>query len=208
MKILFVLMALVVLAIPVFGQDEEPEVLTNADLGWTHKKTIEVSMPSNSHRFVGTYPTYGSEGELSAVESENTKRAEALDRINRLENERAQENIEKGNRMKTTPWMESRDAQQRKERQIQRDTELDRAYRDAGLSNEREMQKNRENEEKRASSNVSRFTGSNRGAINSKTGEYYPPSAGGIINPRTGEFYPETAGGYINPRTGEFMPKQ
>lgn len=28
----------------------------------------------------------------------------------------------------------------------------------------------------------------------------------GAINPRTGEFYPGVAGGAINPRTGEFYP--
>lgn len=45
------------------------------------------------------------------------------------------------------------------------------------------------------------------GAINVRTGEYYPPVAGGVINPKTGTFYLDAAGGYINTKTGEFMPK-
>jgi hypothetical protein len=48
----------------------------------------------------------------------------------------------------------------------------------------------------------------NPGAINPRTGEFYPGVADGIINPRTGEFYPDVGGGYIKPRTGEFIPKQ
>lgn len=48
----------------------------------------------------------------------------------------------------------------------------------------------------------------NKGAIDTRTGEYYPGAAGGIINPKTGQFYPDVGGGYINPKTGEFMPKQ
>ena len=51
-------------------------------------------------------------------------------------------------------------------------------------------------------------TNINKGAINTRTGEYYPGAAGGIINPKTGQFYPDVGGGYINPKTGEFMPKQ
>jgi hypothetical protein len=47
----------------------------------------------------------------------------------------------------------------------------------------------------------------NPGAINTRTGEFYPGVAGGIINPRTGEFMPEVGGGYIKSRTGEFVPK-
>jgi len=45
------------------------------------------------------------------------------------------------------------------------------------------------------------------GAINVRTGDYYPGVAGGVINPKTGDFYPDVGGGYINPSTGEFMPK-
>jgi hypothetical protein len=45
------------------------------------------------------------------------------------------------------------------------------------------------------------------GAINVRTGEYYPPAAGGIINPKTGTFYPGVGGGYFNPKAGEFMLK-
>lgn len=48
---------------------------------------------------------------------------------------------------------------------------------------------------------------SSSGAIDVKSGQFYPGAAGGIINPKTGDFYPESGGGYINPKTGEFMPK-
>ncbi len=44
------------------------------------------------------------------------------------------------------------------------------------------------------------------GALNPKTGEFYPPHGEGVINPRTGEFYPPSGSGYINPRTGEYYP--
>jgi hypothetical protein len=46
----------------------------------------------------------------------------------------------------------------------------------------------------------------NRGALNPKTGEFYPAHGEGVINPRTGEFYPPSGSGYINPRTGEYFP--
>ncbi len=47
----------------------------------------------------------------------------------------------------------------------------------------------------------------NRGAVNPRTGEFYPPQGRGIINPRTGEYYPPANGnGYFNPRTGEYYP--
>jgi hypothetical protein len=46
----------------------------------------------------------------------------------------------------------------------------------------------------------------NRGALNPKTGEFYPSHGEGVINPRTGEFYPPSGSGYINPRTGEYYP--
>ncbi len=48
----------------------------------------------------------------------------------------------------------------------------------------------------------------NQGAINPRTGEYYPPSGKGVINPKTGEYYPPSNSGYINPRTGEFYPQK
>lgn len=47
----------------------------------------------------------------------------------------------------------------------------------------------------------------NPGAIDIRTGEFYPGVPGGIINPRTGEFMPEVGGGYIDPKTGRFIPK-
>ena len=45
-----------------------------------------------------------------------------------------------------------------------------------------------------------------RGVINPRTGEYYPPVPGGVINPKSGEILPKVDGGYINPQTGEFIP--
>jgi hypothetical protein len=47
-----------------------------------------------------------------------------------------------------------------------------------------------------------------KGALNPKTGEYYPSVSEGVYNPKTGEYYPPTSGGYFNPRTGEFYPSQ
>jgi hypothetical protein len=46
------------------------------------------------------------------------------------------------------------------------------------------------------------------GAIDTRTGEFYPGAKGGIISPRTGEFMPDVGGGYIDPKTGRFIPKQ
>ncbi len=46
-----------------------------------------------------------------------------------------------------------------------------------------------------------------KGAINIRTGEYYPPGAGGIIEPKTGTFLPDVGAGYVDPRTGKFIPK-
>jgi hypothetical protein len=48
----------------------------------------------------------------------------------------------------------------------------------------------------------------NPGAIDVRTGQFYPGVAGGIINPNTGQFMPDVGGGYIDPSTGTFMPKQ
>lgn len=45
-----------------------------------------------------------------------------------------------------------------------------------------------------------------RGAVNPKTGQFYPSQGHGVFNPHTGEFYPRSGIGYINPRTGEFYP--
>lgn len=47
-----------------------------------------------------------------------------------------------------------------------------------------------------------------RGAINPRTGEYYPSSGSGVIDPKTGTFYPKSGKGYINPQTGEYFPGQ
>jgi len=46
----------------------------------------------------------------------------------------------------------------------------------------------------------------NNGAINPKTGEFYPSAGDGVIDTKTGEFYPKTGDGYIKPRTGEYIP--
>jgi hypothetical protein len=45
-----------------------------------------------------------------------------------------------------------------------------------------------------------------KGAINPRTGESYPPVPGGVLNPKSGEVMPKVDGGYINPKTGEFIP--
>ena len=45
-----------------------------------------------------------------------------------------------------------------------------------------------------------------KGALNPKTGEFYPSVNEGVFNPKAGEYYPPTSGGYFNPRTGEFYP--
>jgi hypothetical protein len=45
-----------------------------------------------------------------------------------------------------------------------------------------------------------------QGAIDVRSGQYYPPAAGGITNPQSGQFYPSVAGGYVNPQNGQFMP--
>lgn len=48
----------------------------------------------------------------------------------------------------------------------------------------------------------------NRGAVNPRTGEFFPPQGRGIVNPKTGEYYPPLDGhGYFNPRTGEYYPR-
>lgn len=48
------------------------------------------------------------------------------------------------------------------------------------------------------------------GAINARTGEYYPPAGpDGVIDAETGEFYPKAGpDGYINPATGQYHPAQ
>lgn len=48
---------------------------------------------------------------------------------------------------------------------------------------------------------------SGSGAINPKTGEFYPGVQGGIINPRTREFMPDVGGGYIDPKNKEVHSK-
>jgi hypothetical protein len=50
--------------------------------------------------------------------------------------------------------------------------------------------------------------GSPRGALNPRTGEFYPSSGAGVIDPKTGTFFPKSGNGYINPQTGEFYPGQ
>lgn len=46
------------------------------------------------------------------------------------------------------------------------------------------------------------------GAIDVRTGQFYPGVPGGIINPNTGQFLPDVGGGYIDPSTGTFIPKR
>jgi len=43
------------------------------------------------------------------------------------------------------------------------------------------------------------------GAINTRTGEFYPATKGGVLSPRG--FMPDVGGGYIDP-SGRFIPKQ
>ena len=44
------------------------------------------------------------------------------------------------------------------------------------------------------------------GAVNPRTGQYYPATGEGAFDPKTGQYFPPTGGGYLNPRTGEFYP--
>ena len=65
-----------------------------------------------------------------------------------------------------------------------------------------------ENTEKRDDKDIQKGKPkTNPGAIDTRTGEFYPAVPGGIINPRTGQFMPDVGGGYIDPRTGRFIPK-
>lgn len=45
-----------------------------------------------------------------------------------------------------------------------------------------------------------------RGAVDPKTGHFYPAQGNGVFNPQTGEFYPRSGSGFVNPRTGAFYP--
>ncbi len=45
-----------------------------------------------------------------------------------------------------------------------------------------------------------------RGAVDPKTGHFFPSQGNGVFNPRTGEFYPRSGSGFINPHTGAFYP--
>lgn len=45
------------------------------------------------------------------------------------------------------------------------------------------------------------------GAIDPRTGAYYPNVGPGVINPSNGNFYPDIGPGYIDPQNGAFMPK-
>lgn len=46
------------------------------------------------------------------------------------------------------------------------------------------------------------------GAIDVRTGQFFPSVGGGVIDPRDGTFHQKTGGGYVNTRTGEFEPGQ
>ncbi len=46
------------------------------------------------------------------------------------------------------------------------------------------------------------------GAIDVRTGKFYPGVPGGVIDPKTGQFMPDVGGGSIDPNTGRFIPKQ
>jgi len=46
-----------------------------------------------------------------------------------------------------------------------------------------------------------------KGAVNPRTGEFYPGTYGGVIDPKTGVVLPKVEGGYQNPQTGETIPQ-
>jgi hypothetical protein len=46
-----------------------------------------------------------------------------------------------------------------------------------------------------------------QGAVDSRTGQYYPSTGTGLINPSNGMVYPDVGAGYINPKNGQFIPK-
>jgi len=45
-----------------------------------------------------------------------------------------------------------------------------------------------------------------RGAVDPKSGHFYPSRGSGVFDPHTGEIYPRSGSGFINPRTGKFYP--
>ena len=46
-----------------------------------------------------------------------------------------------------------------------------------------------------------------KGAVNPRTGEFFPGTYGGVVDPKTGVVLPKVEGGYQNPQTGEIIPQ-
>ncbi|MGH8471093.1 MAG: hypothetical protein ACREVJ_01200 [Gammaproteobacteria bacterium] len=46
------------------------------------------------------------------------------------------------------------------------------------------------------------------GAIDPRTGRYYPAVPGGVVDPETGTFYPRIREGYVDPGSGEVLPER
>jgi hypothetical protein len=92
------------------------------------------------------------EKQRTAIDEQNNREARkkaALDRIDKLEKERAQDKID-GTHEFIGGYVGKRRAEERRERTIKREQELDKAYRDAELSRERELQKRTEEAEAKA----------------------------------------------------------
>ncbi len=93
------------------------------------------------------------EEQRTAIDEQNKRKAEketAQKRIDKLEKEKAQETIDRMHELKVGGFVGKRRAEERAERAIQREQELDEAYRDAGLSRERELQKRTKEAEAKA----------------------------------------------------------
>jgi hypothetical protein len=135
------------------------------------------------------------------------RKQKAQRKIYELEKERAQDKIDDENAMKVGGFVGKRRAEERKARDLKREVEIDMAYREAGLTREKKEQPEGSEGKVQNTQRQPEQINEPQGAINTRTGEYYPPVAGGILNPRTGEVYPEVGGGYIKPSTGEFLPK-
>lgn len=84
------------------------------------------------------------------IEENKIKQDAALEKIHRLEQEKAQDKIDAGKGEFIGGYVGKRNREQRKEREIAREAELDKLYREAGLSRERDLQKRTEEAEKKA----------------------------------------------------------
>jgi hypothetical protein len=80
-------------------------------------------------------------GQLQEAADEQNRKRDAARRIDSLERDKAQEKLEEMNELKVGGFVGKRRAEQRQDREIQREQDLDQAYRGAGLSRERELQR-------------------------------------------------------------------